>query len=42
MSAILLGQKREERFEITMNKEEEDDTKEQKIEGKNKTYIILF
>ena len=40
MSAILLGQKREERFEITMNKEEEDDTKEQKIEGKNKTYII--
>ena len=40
MSAILLGQKREERFEITMNKEEEDVTKEQKIEGKNKTYII--
>ena len=40
MSAILLGQKREERFDIIMNKEEEDDTKEQKIEGKNKTYII--
>ena len=40
MSAILLGQKREGLFDTSINREKEDDTKEQIIEGKNKTYVI--
>ena len=40
MSAILLGQKREVRLDTSLNKEKENDAKEQIIEGKNKTYVI--
>ena len=40
MSAILLGQKREGRLDTSLNKEKENDTKEEIIEGKNKTYVI--
>ena len=40
MSAILLGQKREGLLDTSINREKEDDTKEQIIEGKNKTYVI--
>ncbi len=40
MSAILLGQKRECLLDTSINREKEDDTKEQIIEGKNKTYVI--
>ena len=39
MSAILLGQ-REDRFDNSIKKKEENDSKEQIIEGKNKTYVI--
>ena len=40
MSAIKKKKKREVRLDTSLNKEKENDAKEQIIEGKNKTYVI--